>query len=124
MPTEAELDWMTAVSSAPAATPSSGLLNMRNICRNSGTAASPDTAPDIVSMPNISVAKPKKISPLSFFFPRPIMYSSSPINASTGVNDEGLSSCTHTLLPSTPAKLSSHAVTVVPMFAPMITWMD
>ena len=35
----------------------------------------------------------------------------------------GFSRFTHTFPPSIPAKLSSHAVTVVPTFAPMMTFM-
>ena len=44
-----------------------------------------------------------------------------PISASTGVKAVGFSSCSHTLPPSIPARLSSQAVTVVPMLAPMMT---
>ena len=46
-----------------------------------------------------------------------------PISASTGVKEVGLSSCTHVLPPSMPARLRSHAVTVVPTLAPMMTLM-
>ena len=46
-----------------------------------------------------------------------------PIRASTGVKDEGFSSCTQVLPLSMPARLSSHAVTVVPTLAPMMTLM-
>ena len=46
-----------------------------------------------------------------------------PIRASTGVKDEGFSSCTQALPLSMPARLSSHAVTVVPTLAPMMTLM-
>ena len=34
IPTEAELDWITAVSTAPASTPSRGLPKAVNSCRN------------------------------------------------------------------------------------------
>ena len=68
MPTEAELDWITAVSTAPASTPSTGFVNRTNICRKAGTSRRLDTAPDMVSMPNIRVAKPSRIMPVSFFF--------------------------------------------------------
>ena len=56
-----------AVSTAPASTPRMGLVNSRNSCWKAGTSFSPDTASDMVSMPNISVAKPRKIMPVSFF---------------------------------------------------------
>ena len=68
MPTEAELDWMMPVSTAPASTPRSGFLNARKRLVKAGTFASPDTAPLMASMPNISVAKPRRIVPVSFFF--------------------------------------------------------
>ena len=44
-----------------------------------------------------------------------------PTSASTGVKAVGFSSCSHTLPPSIPARLSSQAVTVVPTLAPMRT---
>ena len=47
-----------------------------------------------------------------------------PISASIGVKDEGLKSCTNILPLSMPASDSTHAVTVVPMFAPMMTLID
>ena len=65
MPTEAELDWMMPVSSAPTSTPRIGLVNSTKSCWNSGTSRRPATAPVIVSMPNISVAKPSRITPVS-----------------------------------------------------------
>ena len=73
-------------------------------------------------MPNISVAKPSRIMPVSFFLPLlQNMYRTMPIKASTGVNDDGFSSCTHTASLWIPPRLSSHAVTVVPTLAPMMT---
>ena len=75
-------------------------------------------------MPNISVAKPSKIVPVSFFRSSlQNMYRMMPISARIGVNDVGLSRLIQTLPLSMPARLSSHAVTVVPTFAPMITLM-
>ena len=46
-----------------------GFVNIRNICWNSGTFFRLLTAPDMVSMPNIRVANPRKIMPVSFFLP-------------------------------------------------------
>ena len=78
----------------------------------------------MVSMPNISVAKPSRIMPVSFFLLLlQNMYSTMPISASTGVNELGLSSCTHSAPLLMPPRLSSHAVTVVPTLAPMMTLM-
>ena len=67
IPTEAELDWMMPVSTAPTSTPSIGLVNSRNSSAKPGTSFSPDTAALMASMPNISVAKPSRITPVSFF---------------------------------------------------------
>ena len=47
-----------------------------------------------------------------------------PISARTGVKDEGFSSATQTFLLSMPARLRIHAVTVVPIFAPIMTLID
>ena len=67
MPTDAELDWMIAVSSAPASTPRTGFLKAMKRFVKAGTSLRPATAPLIVSMPNMSVAKPSRIMPVSFF---------------------------------------------------------
>lgn len=55
---------MIAVSTVPASTPRMGFVNRRNRLRNSGIAFKPDTAPLMVSIPNISVVKPKRIKPV------------------------------------------------------------
>lgn len=44
-----------------------GLENMRKISRNCGTFLRLETAEDMASMPNMSVAKPRRIIPVSFF---------------------------------------------------------
>ena len=46
-----------------------------------------------------------------------------PMSAKTGVKEDGFKRFTQILLPLMPARLNSHAVTVVPTFAPMITLM-
>ena len=68
IPTEAEDDWITAVSTAPATTPRIGLENMVISRVNWGTFASGATESDIISMPNISTAKPSRMPAMSFFF--------------------------------------------------------
>ena len=79
----------------------------------------------MASIPNISVAKPKSISPLSFFFPLlQNIYSIIPAKARTGVKEEGLRSFIKILSLSIPERLSTHAVTVVPTLAPIITFID
>ena len=92
-PTDAELDWIIAVRTAPASTPKMGFVKRMNNSANSGTSLRPSTALDIVSIPNISVAKPKRIVPVSFFaslFEN--MVSIIPISASTGVKEVGFKS--------------------------------
>ena len=89
-----------------------------------GSFRSPETEPDSDSMPNISVAKPRRIRPVSFFLPFAVRYSTMPITARIGVKDDGFNSCTNRLSPLMPDSDSSHAVTVVPMFAPIMTGMD
>ena len=46
-----------------------------------------------------------------------------PASAKTGVKEDGFRRLTIRFPPSIPARLSTHAVTVVPMFAPMIMLM-
>ena len=122
MPTEAELDWMMPVSTAPASTPSRGLVKATKSSRKAGTSPRPETEPDIVSMPNMSVAKPSSTMPVSFLrLSRLNIYIIIPTSASTGVKELGLRSCTHSASPLMPPRLRSQAVTVVPMFAPMMT---
>ena len=113
---------MIAVKTAPAKSPRTGLENMVNILVNSGTSASGFTAAPIVSIPAIRIAKPRKITARSRFFSlleniKRII----PINASTGANEDGFNIFTKKLPPEIPVRLNSHDVTVVPIFAPIIT---
>ena len=121
IPTEAEEDWITPVSTAPATTPRMGLENMVRMLVNSGTLASGFTAADMMSMPYMSTAKPIMIEPVSrcFSFLLP-MNMKMPMSASTGVKDMGLSSCTRKLPLSMPVSDKIHEVTEVPTFAPMM----
>lgn len=59
---------MMAVSAVPANTPRIGLENITRILVNSGMSASGCTAPDIISMPNIRIAKPSAIQAVSLRF--------------------------------------------------------
>ena len=111
---------MTAVSSAPANTPNTGLLNIVRISVNSGTSASGFTASLIVSIPNIKIANPSKISPISFFLSLPDIYIIIPISARTGEKEDGFNMLIRKLELSIPVRLKSHEVIVVPMFAPMM----
>ena len=122
IPTEAELDWIMAVSMAPASTPRMGLWNSTNTCRNAGTSARPETAFVMVSIPNINVENPRRIMPVSFFLlSLPVICRMIPINARIGVKDVGFKSCTKKLSLEMPPRLNIQAVTVVPILAPIIT---
>ena len=111
-----------AVSTAPAARPSSGFWNMVNSRIKAGSLASGSTAELMVSMPNISTAKPSSTCAqsrcFSFFENRTM---TTPTAASTGVKVLGFKSCTSRLSPSRLARLRIHDVAVVPMLAPMMT---
>ena len=81
---------MTAVSSAPASTPSTGFLNMVSRFVNSGTSASGSTAPLIADIPYISTTNPSRISPVIFFLSLlPDISRIIPIKARIGENDVG-----------------------------------
>ena len=107
----------------PQAFPGSGtgLLNIVRISVNSGTSARGATAPLIVSIPNIKMANPTKIIPMSFFFWLLInMIKMIPITARTGEKFDGFKNCIQKLSLSIPDKLKIHDVIVVPILAPMI----
>ena len=89
---------------------------------NASTSFKGSTAADIVSIPNISIAKPIRIVPISFFLlDFDIIIKKMPIIASIGVKDVGLSSCMKMLSPCIPVSDNSHDVIVVPILAPIIT---
>ena len=125
IPTEAELDWMIAATRTPTRRPSIGFSNFRNRLWKADTWSSVDTASDMVIRPNIKVAKPRRMVPVSFdllFFP--LRRKMTPIKASTGVNEDGLRSLRKKLPPEIPVRLRIHAVMVVPTFAPIIRLSD
>ena len=116
---------MIAVRTAPASTPKRGLVNTRNSWRNWGTSCRPATAPDMAFMPYIRVANPNRIIPESLFLScLQNRYSTIPASASSGVKEVGFISLMNQLSPLIPARLRIHAVTVVPILAPIITPMD
>ena len=113
---------MIAVNNAPANTPNIGFVNNKNNCEKAGTSAKPLTDEDIVSIPNIKVAKPSKIKPVSFlesFLTN--IYKIIPIKASIGVNEVGFKSLIKILEPSIPPRDKIQEVIVVPILAPIIT---
>ena len=122
IPTEAEEDWMTAVSAAPARTPRMGLVKTRRRLAKVSLWARGATAPLMVSIPAIRTAKPKRAVPASRRTLRlDPSTSRMPMRARTGVKEEGFRSFSTRLSPWMPLRLRSQAVTVVPMLAPMMT---
>ena len=112
---------MIAVRTAPAIIPRTGFENIVRIPVNSGTFANGLTAPLIVSIPVIKIAKPIMMVPASFFFSfLENMIKQTPMSARIGENDVGFNSCTKKFPLSIPVRLKSQDVTVVPMFAPMM----
>ena len=63
IPTEAEEDCSTAVSTAPASTPRTGFLKLRNRSMNQGSSARGLMAVDMVFIPAIRTEKPTMILP-------------------------------------------------------------
>ena len=121
IPTDAEEDWITAVRTAPAIIPSTGLENMVRMLVNSGTSANGFTAFDMVSIPNIRTANPSKIPPISCFFSSLVnIRRMIPISAKIGQKDVGFKNCKTILLLSMPDRLTIQDVTVVPILAPMM----
>ena len=113
---------MTAVSTSPAIIPRIGFENIVRILVNFSFSASGATAPLIVSIPNIRIANPTRMFPMSFFLllSFAVMISTIPIAANTGENDVGFKSCINRLDPRMPDSERIHEVTVVPTFAPMM----
>ena len=78
----------------------------------------------MVSIPNMSTANPMSMDAISLCLSLlQDMIITTPTAASTGVNDVGLKIFIQKLSPLMPPRLSSHAVTVVPMSAPRIILM-
>ena len=78
----------------------------------------------IISIPIIMTEKPTTIVPIDLCFsPFANIRNTTPPIARKGVNDDGFRSCSQKEPPS-EFKLSSHAVAVVPRFAPIITPAD
>ena len=84
-------------------------------------SASGATAPLIVSIPNIRIANPRRILPISFFLELSlqVIVIIIPITASTGENDDGFKRLIHPA-PLIPVSDNIHEVTVVPILAPII----
>ena len=89
---------------------------------NFSDSARGDTDSDIRVIPVINIANPMSILPISFFlcFLHTIIIIT-PISATIGEKDVGLSILMNGLLLSTPTRLSIHAVRVVPISEPKHT---
>ena len=110
----------------PARIPRIGFSNMIRMLRKPSSLARPPTAPDIMSMPTIRTAKPRRMEPISFL--RPLltnMIRQIPMTAKIGIQESGFN---HLMmlraaappLPK-PDKPVNQEVTAVPTLAPMIT---
>ena len=116
---------MTAVMSAPARMPRRGSWNAVIRLGKVSVFVSGLTASLIRFIPYISNAKPTRIRPIFFgfgFFA--VMRKITPTSANAREKFSGLRKLIHTAEPSIPEKQRSHAVTVVPIFAPIITPID
>ena len=126
IPTDAEDDWMIAVTPAPTSTPSTGLEIAANRSANCGRSASGATAPSMTDMPMNRIPKPVKISAISRvrrFFAIIIMIT--PTSTMIYARFFGLSRSMNRLpLPSPPDRRRICAVIVVPILAPRITPTD
>ena len=121
IPTDADEDWIIAVRIVPARIPATGLENFRSSPVNSGTSARGFTAPLILSIPNISTAKPSMIVPMSFLRELFVKVSKIiPIIARIGEKELGFSRLIKKLLLSIPVRLKIQDVIVVPILAPIM----
>ncbi|OPZ19174.1 MAG: hypothetical protein BWZ04_02517 [Firmicutes bacterium ADurb.BinA205] len=113
---------MIPVNPAPTRTPRIGLLKAVRRLLNFSDSASGATAPDINVIPVMSMANPMRILPISFFLCfLQIIIIITPISATIGEKEDGLSIFMKGLLLSTPTRLSIHAVSVVPISEPKQT---
>ena len=121
IPTDAEEDCMMAVTIAPRAIPSIGLLKIVKSLVKDGLCRSALTEELIVLIPYINTVNPSKtkaIERLRSFFD--VTSKSTPINASRGVKFEGCSIRIKMESPVSVVKLRIQGVIVVPIFAPII----
>ena len=116
--------WIISVHATPTRTPIKGLDTLSIILLKAGTSCRGATELLIMSIPIIMTEKPMTIVPMDFFLSSlaNIKKTTLPM-ARKGVKEDGFSSCSQKEPPS-EFKLSSHAVAVVPRFAPIITPSD
>ena len=117
MPTDADELWMIAVTSAPARIPRNGLCpSFTKMLQNASDSWSGATADDIVVIPTKRIPNPTIMLEISFderLLPVSMMIT--PIIIAIGARLAGLKNFAHSTLDT------SQPVTVVPIFAPMMT---
>ena len=122
IPTEALADCSSIVNRAPARIPSTGFERPVSIFRNHGASRRLSTAPLMALMPNISTAKPSRISPIWWFVWFLVnMRSMMPTTAITPERVAVESSDFRLPPPSIYERQITQPVTLVPMIAPSIT---
>ncbi len=122
MPTEADELCITAVTRAPQIMPNTGFENMVRTLEKLGSSAKGAIASFIVLILSISKAKPIKMVAISCFLPfLPKVRIRTANIARIGANTVGFKSCIKLFPPSIPVRERIQAVTVVPIFAPIIT---
>ena len=120
IPTAAEALWSTLVNTRPTKMPRMGLEKVVSRSRKASLSRRGETAPLMACMPNISTAKPMRISPMwtrDCFLE--IIRSKMPMTATTPVRVEVDSRATQPEPPSRADRQMIHPVTLVPKMAPM-----
>ena len=123
IPTEAAELWMMAVNRVATTRPSRGFCSPARIAVNSGICASGLTASLITTMPYMSMVKPTSTVPMLFclsFLPTIII--TTPMMARMGEKFSGFSIFSHILPLWMPERERIHAVSVVPILAPKMTY--
>ena len=116
IPMDAEEDWITAVTKMPMSRDTAGLEAAEMKCKNASFSFSGSIAELMVCIPLMSTEKASRISPTFFWVCfRQKKYRTMPINAMKANTVAELKPPS----PSTPARVSTQPVAVVPMLAPM-----
>lgn len=122
IPTEADEDWMIAVSTAPAITPRIGLVNINRMFVNSRTSASGLTAPlHHLHAGHQHGKADHDAARVVLLVALGKEQQTDADKRQNGVNVAGLHNVSSRLSPCKPVSERIQLVTVVPMFAPMMT---
>ena len=122
MPIDAEELWISAVTTAPTSTPSTGLDRVANISANCGSSPSGLSVSVMMFMPENNTPKPSRMLPTFLVFLEAANINSAmPITAAMGASEVGLSSRIRILVSCKSPRRMIWEVIVVPMLAPMIT---